>query len=37
MRTAVALLAIAVSGCSLVPKFEQPAVEVPAQYKELGA
>jgi multidrug efflux system outer membrane protein len=24
-------------GCSLIPKFEQPPVEVPARYKELGA
>jgi multidrug efflux system outer membrane protein len=37
MRIVVALVAAALSGCSLIPKFEQPPVEIPAQYKELGA
>jgi multidrug efflux system outer membrane protein len=36
MRALVIPLALALSSCSLVPKFEQPAVEIPAKYKELG-
>jgi multidrug efflux system outer membrane protein len=35
MRIVVALIAVVLSSCSLIPKFEQPAVEIPAQYKEL--
>ncbi|MGZ5122679.1 MAG: efflux transporter outer membrane subunit [Burkholderiales bacterium] len=37
MRIVVALGALVLSGCSLIPKFEPPPVEIPAQYKELGA
>src|SRR6476661_6100862 len=36
MRIVVALVAFVLSGCSLIPKFEPPPVEIPAQYKELG-
>ena len=35
MRSFIAVCVIALAGCSLVPKFEQPTVEVPARYKEL--
>lgn len=30
------LIAALLAGCSLAPKFEQPAVDTPAQFKELG-
>jgi multidrug efflux system outer membrane protein len=36
MRIFVALVAVGLSGCSLIPQFDPPPVEIPAQYKELG-
>jgi outer membrane protein, multidrug efflux system len=36
MRLYAPLLVVTLAGCSLIPQFEQPAVEIPAQYKELG-
>jgi multidrug efflux system outer membrane protein len=36
MRAAIALLAVLAAGCSLAPKLEQPEVDVPARYKDLG-
>src|SRR5215212_1307111 len=36
MRIAAAIAAAVLSGCSLIPKFEQPPVEIPEQYKELS-
>ena len=36
MRFDAPLLVFMLAGCSVMPKFEPPAVEIPAQYKELG-
>jgi multidrug efflux system outer membrane protein len=35
MKSLTSLLVILLAGCSLIPEFEQPAVEIPARYKEL--
>jgi outer membrane protein, multidrug efflux system len=37
MRIAALVLATALAGCSLAPKFTPPDVEVPARYKELAS
>jgi len=36
MKSLSLLLVLLLAGCSLIPKFEQPAVDIPAQYKELS-
>jgi multidrug efflux system outer membrane protein len=36
MRRVAILFVVALAGCSLAPKLEQPAVDVPASYKALG-
>ncbi|HSQ05166.1 MAG TPA: efflux transporter outer membrane subunit [Burkholderiales bacterium] len=36
MRLHAILPVLMLAGCSVMPKFEPPAVEIPAQYKELG-
>lgn len=35
MKALILLLTLALGACSLAPKFQQPAVEIPARYKEL--